>query len=142
MTLGWKRACWILAVAVSITGCRGLDLWSGVEFVGPSLRLVAEQPICGCIMLVNKTDQPLYLRSDFNGSVRGAAVLNAHETRRFRFDWAGSRPDDVYWIHASDPMGRDVDMRLAVQMEAGPSDCDADSCIYDTLLLNKAEDGR
>jgi hypothetical protein len=127
----------IAAMSVALSGCRGKALWSGVEFEGDSLTLVAEQPVCGCLWLKNQTDQALYLRSDLNGTARGAAVLNPHETRRFRFDWAGMRPDDMYHILGFDMDGQALSLRSRVEMEAGSSDCDAETCIYDTLRMNR-----
>jgi hypothetical protein len=135
---------WI-AIATALTGlsfagCRGKALWSGVAFEGEGLKLVADQPVCGCLWLKNQTDQPLYLRSDLNGTARGAAVLNPHETRRFRFDWAGTRPDDMYHIQGFDMSGEPLDLRSAVEMEAGSSDCEAETCIYNTLRMNRGSE--
>ncbi|MEP7308977.1 MAG: hypothetical protein ABJA98_26020 [Acidobacteriota bacterium] len=131
-------AVWAAVAAIGLIGCRGKALWSGVEFDGDGLSLVAEQPVCGCLWLKNNTDQALYLRSDLNGTVRGAAVLNPHETRRFRFDWAGTRPDDMYRILGFDPTGHTLNLRKRVDMEAGSSACDAETCLYDTLRMNRA----
>jgi len=136
MHMGKWAVVWVALAATGLVACHGKALWSGAEFDGESVRLVADQPVCGCLWLKNRTDQALFLRSELNGTVRGAAVLNPRETRRFRFDWAGTRPDDMYRIQGFDAAGQTISLQTTVEMEAGSSACDAESCLYDTLRMN------
>jgi hypothetical protein len=80
----------------------------------------------------------VFIRSQLRGSTSGGAAVNPQQSRRFRFDWAGPRPDDYYIIDATDEQANDLDMATVFAMEARPVDCEAETCIYDTLLLNVA----
>lgn len=123
--------------AVLFTGCRSTGLWSGARFAADgSLQVIADEPVCGCLTLTNRSAQPVILRSALGGSTLGAAVLNGNESRRFRFDWVGQRNDDLYIIDGMDGSGRDLSLREVTRMEARPVDCDSAMCIYDTLLMN------
>lgn len=126
-------------LSCALAACRSEGLWSGAAFRSDgSLQVAAEEPVCGCLTLTNRTAQRVFIRSQLRGSTSGGAAINPQQARRFRFDWAGPRPEDYYIIDASDEQGNDVDMASVFDMEARPVDCESPTCIYDTLLLNVA----
>jgi hypothetical protein len=128
-----------VAAIAMLASCRRADLWSGAEFRSDgSLQVAAEEPVCGCMTLANRTGNRVFLRSELRGSTSGGATLNPNETRKFQFDWAGPRPDDYYIVEAMDENGDLLNIRDVVRMEARPVDCESPLCIYDTLLLNVA----
>jgi hypothetical protein len=129
----------LLSLLTMLPGCRRQVVWFGAAVTDDgSLQVASEQPVCGCLTLTNQTDHVVLLRSEIGGSTSGGAAIHPSETRRFRFDWAGPRPGDVYIIDAMDEHGKDLVISDVLAMDAQPIDCEAPTCIFDTLLLNVA----
>lgn len=56
---------------------------------------------CGCMLLRNRTDTVLQLRSRLHGRERGQLVFPAHGSMVVGFDFAGDNPDDAYVIEGT-----------------------------------------
>lgn len=130
----------LLGVALMLLpACRARAMWSGAFFTRDGmLQVVSEEPSCACLSLTNRSEATIFVRSALRGSTLGAAVINAKETRRFRFDWAGTGSEDFYIIESMDGDGRVLNSSRVLGVDVRPLECDARTCVFDTLLLNAA----
>jgi len=132
-----------LFCAVALLGCRRQTIWAGAEFSranGGQLRLAAQQPLCGCMTLVNQSPRDLLLRSTLHGSAIGGATIKAGDRLRFRFDWAGPANDDYYLLEGTEN-GEPVDLSTVVRLAETSrwQPCSTIDCAYGTLHLDIAE---
>ena len=142
-----RRVLMLLLVAGGLgsASCRYQTIWSGVEFQDDGrLKLAAEDPLCGCLTIVNVSGKDLALRSRFHGTTMGNTTLKAGAKLGFRFDWAGQENDDVYTIEGTDANGIEVNLKTAIRIEDRSSwqTCEPAPCWYGDLLLNMGETGR
>ncbi|MDE3155373.1 MAG: hypothetical protein KGN76_09740 [Acidobacteriota bacterium] len=148
-TKRWRMvaACALaLGVAAALAGCRRQTVWSGIQMDpdAGTMKLAAEEPLCGCTTVANVTKDKLRLRSEFRGSTVGSATLEPGERLRFRFDWAGPENDDVYVLQGTDAQGHPVNLSQALRVEERPrwQDCNQIGCTYGTLQMNLGETAR
>ncbi len=147
-TRRWSVAAGVLVVCAAVLagGCRRQTIWSGIQ-AQPSngtLKLAAQEPLCGCTTVANRSKEELRLRAEFRGSTIGSATLKPGQRLRFRFDWAGPENDDVYVLEGMDADGRPVDLTQVLRVEEKPrwQDCADTGCTYGTLLMNLGETSR
>lgn len=147
-TRRWSMVAGVLAVCVAaaLTGCRRQTIWSGIQLQPDTgtMKLAAQEPLCGCTTIANRSQETLRLRAEFRGSTIGSATLKPGERLRFRFDWAGPENDDVYILQGTDAQGKHVDLGHVLRVEERPrwQDCNDIGCTYGTLLMNLGETSR
>jgi hypothetical protein len=142
-----RRALVLLLVCGGLAAgsCRYQTIWAGVEFQDNGrLKLAAEDPLCGCLTIVNVAGKDLALRSRYHGTTMGSTTLKAGEKLNFRFDWAGQENDDVYILEATDAQGNEVNLKTAIRIDDKSNwlACSTATCPYGDLLLNMGETGR
>lgn len=142
---GRRRApVWLLLLAAALAvgaGCRAKRIWTGIGFgQDGTLVLVAEEPMCGCLSVVNIAEDPVQLRSTLRGEALGEVMLKAAERQRFRFDWASSEPNSFYTLFVLSADGRPLDARQVLEFEDRPRwlACEAASCEFGALNLSAA----
>jgi len=130
---------------LALTACRSQTIWSGVEFQQDGrLKLASQEPLCGCLTIVNVAGKDLALRSRLHGSTLGSTTLKAGAQLGFRFDWAGPENSDFYLIEATDAGGSEVNLKTAIRIEdkSGWVTCSSAACPYGELMLDMGETGR
>ncbi len=140
--------CWLLS------SCRREEVWQGAEYgpAGKLLKLSSEEPFCGCLDLVNVSNNWIHLRSNVLlsenkwrpvergwvdlapfGQVPGSAL-------KARFDWAGQNAKDIYVLDAWSADGKHLNIRDVVRMNGYGfpfAPCDGmKECQVGTLFLN------
>lgn len=137
----------VAILATSLSGCRYQTIWSGAEQEpnGKTIRLVADEPLCGCLKLRNFSDRDILLRSLLQGEELGQQVLPKQSTADIRFDWAGPEGSDIYHLEGWDATGKRVPLsQVAVIDDNGWPwrVCNQAACQYGTLLMNAGEQRR
>lgn len=128
---------------VLIAACgRSSQLWSGVEFQSDgTLKLAAEEPLCGCLSVMNVSDANVWLHAKLDGREIGNATLRPNERQQFRFDGAGAATNQAYILEATSPQGQHLDGREVLQLDSRPrfAECDGMACETAGLMMNAAE---
>ena len=135
----------LIVALVLVNGCRAKRIWTGIEFrTNGTLRLAAEEPMCGCFSVVNATNNPVRLRASLKADVIGEAVLKAAERQRFKFDWAGAGQNDFYEIEVFSSEGPRLDARKVLEADDRPRwvECEAASCELGDLQMGVASGER
>jgi hypothetical protein len=138
----------LLAVFVAaFSACRYQTIWSGGEFdqTGDIIRLAADEPLCGCLVLKNLSDRDILLRASLHGNELGLQVLPRSSTATARFDWAGPNGEDIYHLEGFDAAGTRVKLAAAVEIidNGWPwRVCGEATCQYGTLMMNAGENRR
>lgn len=133
-----------LALVLAI-GCRTQTLWAGVEVQGDGrIRLVAEEPRCGCLTVANATDASVKLQSMRGLQILGQTTLPPKRRASFRFDSAGSYTNAVYVIEVTTPEGQRLDAARTLRIDERPAwvFCEEATCEYAPLMMNLADLGR
>ncbi len=137
-----------LLAVVMLAGCRYQTVWSGAEYdhSGQNIRLAADEPLCGCLVLKNVADRDLMLRSMLHGNELGSQVLPRSTTLTVRFDWAGPNGQDIYRLEGFDSQGQRVNLHELTTIEDNGWPwrvCTSESmCPLGTLAMNLGENGR
>jgi hypothetical protein len=144
-TPGRDRRSRFLVLCVSLAlvtaGCRARRIWTGVEFQPDGkLRVAAEEPMCGCLSVVNAGNDEVRLRATQRMESIGQAVLKPAARLRYRFDWGGPQNDDSYEIVVTTPDGRPLDADKALEVEERPRwvECEAAACEVGDLHMDAA----
>lgn len=135
----------VLGLLASSSCNRYDEIWAGVEFQEDGrMRLAAEDPLCGCLHVINTAGQDLALRSRFHGTTIGNTILKADQSVVFRFDWAGPENDDVYILEATDAQGNLVNLKTALRIheQSNWMACSTADCPLGELLLNVGQVGQ
>jgi hypothetical protein len=135
----------LAAAMVLVAGCRYQNVWSGAEYdvSGQFINLAADEPLCGCLILRNRSDRDIMLRSTVRGNELGTQLLPRATTVPIRFDWAGPNGYDIYRLEGFDAQGQRVTLRdlTTIDDNGWPWQvCTADAtCPRGTLSLNMGE---
>lgn len=128
---------------VLMTACgRSSQLWSGVEFQSDgTVKLAAEEPLCGCLSVMNVSEADVWLHARLDGREIGNATLKPNERQQFRFDGAGAAVSQAYVLEATSPQGLHLDGRKVLQLDSRPrfAECDGTACEALGLMMNAAE---
>jgi hypothetical protein len=128
----------LVVVAFAATGCRFQRIWSGLEAQPDgTLKLAAEEPLCGCLSVVNANIADVRLRAMQRDATVGEATLRPAERRRFRFDWGGGIGDH-YEIAVSTLDGQPLQIDDALEVEERPRwvECEDASCEFGDLNMS------
>jgi hypothetical protein len=142
------RVTLLLTAVVMLSACRYQTVWSGAEFIdaGQNIRLAADEPLCGCLILKNLSDRDIMLRATLHDWELGTQVLPRATTTTVRFDWAGPNGYDIYEIEGFDSAGQRVNLHdhTMIQDNGWPwRVCSTESiCPLGTLMMNMGENGR
>jgi len=136
------RTLLVIAAALVAARCaRYEEIWSGVRVERDgTIRLVADEPFCACVDLVNRSGAPVELRSRLHGVGGGRIRLRSGERQRVKFDWAGSACEDVYTLEVFS-VGRkaaklDARSVLSVYANLLYRPCEQLSCEFGPLSMN------
>jgi hypothetical protein len=140
-------AAGVVALALALGACKHPEtVWFGSEITadGDRIQLAAEEPLCGCITLANKSGRDLKLRASMRDVTVGTATLKAGESLRTKFDWAGSENDDLYYIDVAEATGRHTAAKGAIELDQRSKfeECQVAQCPYGSLLMNAAAGGK
>jgi hypothetical protein len=129
----------ILVLSVMASGCRFERIWNGLEpQPDGTLRLAAEEPLCGCLSMVNAYKSDVRLQAKRRGTVVGSTTLRPSERARFRFDWGGPEIGDHYEIAISTLDGQPLRVEDALEVEERPRwvECETASCEFGALHMS------
>lgn len=130
---------------VLMAGCgRSSQLWSGVEIQGDgTVKLAAEEPLCGCLSVMNVSEADVWLHARLNGREIGNATLKPNDRQQYRFDWAGAATGQAYIIEVTSPSPErlHLDARQVLKLDERPrfAECEGTACETAELMMNAAE---
>ena len=130
---------------MSLSGCRLTEVWSGARSHsgGHSVELAAKVPLCACVSLQNRTDQPVYIEGSLDSAMTGDVVVPARSLVAQRFDWAGPKPNDFYILRAWTAQGSQLRFGTEVTFSVSPwGDCAKVACEFAPMMMNVGLTGR
>lgn len=123
----------IIGLASLSAACRAERIWSGVQFQDDgTLKVVAEEPMCGCLSVVNTLNDDVRLTVIHQQESIGTVLLKPARRQRFRFDWGGAEREDFYEIRITDADGKPLDAQQAIEVEERPRWIECGDAVCDT----------